>query len=110
MNGWHLTLRSLCTQRGWSRSGSRGFCAGVHGVLGSPAAGVGGAQLWSRLSHQQRWSAAPSPSQSSLFRGKPSVLLDSQGFCDNLPANRGRSRVECTELVFQAALQGPNLC
>lgn len=26
MNGWHLTLRSLCTQGGWSRPGSRVFC------------------------------------------------------------------------------------
>lgn len=49
---------------------------------------MGGAQLWSCLSHQQRWNAAPSPSPSFPVRGRPAVFLDGQGFCDGLPADR----------------------
>lgn len=58
MNGWHLTLRLVCTQGG-------GWGGRSKGVV-SP----------------------PSPSQSFLVRGRPAVFLDGQGFCDSLPADR----------------------
>lgn len=108
MNGWHLTLRSGCAQGGWSRPRSRGFCG--RGLCYRGGRGGRSTVVVSPLSPAEVERCPPPPPNLSWSEGDLLCSLTVKASVTVFLLTRGGAEWNAQELVFQAALQGPNLC